>query len=105
MEDDLFLRLIEANMLSELTLQGIESISKVYMHMPQTDQKKRIMINPDGEFRHVAEWLLETDGTALIKVIREPAVDPVRTYSNHICEIFEVGCHGKILLHFFFFQR
>ena len=29
MEDDMFLRCIEANMLSDMTLQGLESISKV----------------------------------------------------------------------------
>ncbi len=30
MEDDMFLRCIEANMLSDMTLQGLESIYKVY---------------------------------------------------------------------------
>ena len=34
MDDDMFLRCIEANLLSEMTLQGIESIKKVYMHLP-----------------------------------------------------------------------
>lgn len=34
MEDDMFLRCIEANLLSDMTLQGIESIAKVYMHLP-----------------------------------------------------------------------
>lgn len=68
MEDDTFLRCIEANMLNDLTLQGIESISKVYMHLPQTDEKKRIHINEAGEFKAIAEWLLETDGTALMRV-------------------------------------
>lgn len=29
MEDDVFLRVIEANLLSDMTLQGIEAISKV----------------------------------------------------------------------------
>ena len=29
MEDDMFLRCIEANMLSDLTLQGLEAIAKV----------------------------------------------------------------------------
>lgn len=29
MEDDVFLRCIEANLLSDMTLQGIEAISKV----------------------------------------------------------------------------
>ncbi|KAF2367731.1 RNA polymerase Rpb1 domain 7 [Trinorchestia longiramus] len=89
MEDDTFLRCIEANMLNDLTLQGIEAISKVYMHLPQTDEKKRIIINEQGEFKAIAEWLLETDGTALMRVLSERDVDPVRTSSNDILEVFE----------------
>ncbi|EEB13940.1 predicted protein [Pediculus humanus corporis] len=90
MEDDMFLRCIEANMLSDMTLQGIEAIGKVYMHLPQNDSKKRIVITETGEFKAIAEWLLETDGTSLMKVLSERDVDPVRTYSNDICEIFSV---------------
>jgi len=90
MEEDMFLRCIESNMLSELTLQGIEAIGKVYMHLPQTDSKKRIVITENGEFKAIGEWLLETDGTSLMKVLSERDVDPVRTYSNDICEIFSV---------------
>lgn len=47
-------------------------------------------INPDGSFHAQAEWLLETDGTALLRVLSEQDVDTTRTYSNDICEIFEV---------------
>ncbi|KAH8312801.1 hypothetical protein KR044_012979 [Drosophila immigrans] len=90
MEDDMFLRCIEANMLSDMTLQGIEAITKVYMHLPQTDAKKRIVITDAGEFKAIGEWLLETDGTAMMKVLSERDVDPIRTYSNDICEIFQV---------------
>ncbi|CAH1400258.1 unnamed protein product [Nezara viridula] len=90
MEDDMFLRCIEANMLSDMTLQGIEAISKVYMHLPQTDSKKRIIMTETGEFKAIADWLLETDGTSLMKVLSERDVDPVRTFSNDICEIFSV---------------
>ncbi|KHJ78018.1 RNA polymerase Rpb1, domain 7 [Oesophagostomum dentatum] len=90
MEDDVFLRCIESNMLSDLTLQGIGSISKVYMHKPTTDDKKRIVITPEGGFKAISEWLLETDGTALLRVLSEQHIDPVRTTSNDICEIFEV---------------
>uniref|UniRef100_A0A6M2DJ97 DNA-directed RNA polymerase subunit n=1 Tax=Xenopsylla cheopis TaxID=163159 RepID=A0A6M2DJ97_XENCH len=90
MEDDMFLRCIEANMLSDMTLQGIEAIGKVYMHLPQTDSKKRIIITETGEFKAIAEWLLETDGTSMMKVLSERDVDPVRTFSNDICEIFSV---------------
>ncbi|KAH6939840.1 hypothetical protein HPB50_021885 [Hyalomma asiaticum] len=90
MEDDVFLRCIEANMLSDMTLQGIEAITKVYMHLPTTDNKKRIVLTETGEFKAIAEWLLETDGTSLMRVLSERDVDPVRTYSNDICEIFAV---------------
>lgn len=77
MEDDVFLRCIEANMLSDLTLQGIEAISKVYMHKPQTDDKKRVVITPDGGYQMIAEWILETDGTALLKVDFFSIVDKI----------------------------
>ncbi|VDN25652.1 unnamed protein product [Cylicostephanus goldi] len=90
MEDDVFLRCIESNMLSDLTLQGIGSISKVYMHKPTTDDKKRVVITPEGGFKAISEWLLETDGTALLRVLSEQHIDPVRTTSNDICEIFEL---------------
>ncbi|CAD5225568.1 unnamed protein product [Bursaphelenchus okinawaensis] len=90
MEDDVFLRCIETNMLSDLALQGIEAISKVYMHKPTTDDKKKVVIQPDGSYQMVSEWLLETDGTALLRVLSEEHVDPARTTSNDICEIFEV---------------
>ena len=36
--------------------------------MPNTDDKKRIVLTENGEFKAIAEWLLETDGTALMKV-------------------------------------
>ncbi|XP_047984620.1 DNA-directed RNA polymerase II subunit RPB1-like [Leguminivora glycinivorella] len=90
MEDDVFLRYIESNILSDMTLRGIESIDKVYMHLPQTDAKKRIIINERGEFKAISEWLLETDGTSLLKVLSQEGVDPIWTYSNDICEVFQV---------------
>ena len=33
-----------------------------------TDDKRRIVISDNGEFKRLSEWLLETDGTALMKV-------------------------------------
>ena len=91
MEDDVFLRCIESNMLTDMSLQGIEEIQKVYMHLPTTDDKKRIVITDDGEFKAIQEWILETDGTALMRVLSEKDVDPCRTTSNDIVEIFSVG--------------
>lgn len=63
------------------------------MHLPQTDAKKRIIMTETGEFKAIADWLLETDGTSLMKVLSERDVDPVRTFSNDICEIFSVSLY------------
>lgn len=35
MDDDVFLRCIESNMLTDMTLQGIEQISKVFFPIQQ----------------------------------------------------------------------
>ncbi|GIY87703.1 DNA-directed RNA polymerase II subunit RPB1 [Caerostris extrusa] len=51
-------------MLSDMTLQGIEAISKVYMHLPTANKQKRIIITETGEYKLIAEWILETDGTS-----------------------------------------
>lgn len=55
-------------MLTDMTLQGIESISKVYMNLPHEDKKKRIVITEQGEFKAIQEWILETDGVSLLRV-------------------------------------
>lgn len=61
------------------------------MHLPQTDNKKKIIITEDGEFKALQEWILETDGVSLMRVLSEKDVDPVRTTSNDIVEIFTVA--------------
>ncbi|KAL3309274.1 DNA-directed RNA polymerase II subunit RPB1 [Cichlidogyrus casuarinus] len=59
------------------------------MNLPKTKDKQRIFIKEDGSFDSVAEWMLETDGTCLMRVLAERDVDPTRTTSNDIVEIFE----------------
>lgn len=73
--------------------------SQVYMHYPTQDSKKRIVLSEQGEFKAIQEWILETDGVNLLRVMSEPSVDPVRTTSNHIVEIFQVN-HNVLLLLF-----
>ena len=91
MDDDTFLRCLESSMLSDLTLQGIEQIHKVYMVNAKGDEsKKRIFINDNGEIEKIADWMLETDGTALKKVLSTKDVHARRTFSNDVVEIFDV---------------
>ncbi len=68
MDNSEFLRCIEATMLTDMTLQGIEAISKVYMNLPHEDNRKRVTITEEGEFKHLSEWILETDGVSLMRV-------------------------------------
>lgn len=68
------------------------------MHLPQTDNKKKIIITEDGEFKALQEWILETDGVSLMRVLSEKDVDPVRTTSNDIVEIFTVCHHDENIL-------
>lgn len=70
---------------------------QVYMHLPQTDNKKKIIITEDGEFKALQEWILETDGVSLMRVLSEKDVDPVRTTSNDIVEIFTVSPQDAML--------
>ena len=79
-----------------LSLSPSLPLPQVYMHYPTQDSKKRIIINEDGEYKALQEWILETDGVNLMRVLSEPSVDPVRTTSNHIVEIFSVS---ESLLH------
>ncbi|KDQ17519.1 hypothetical protein BOTBODRAFT_29699 [Botryobasidium botryosum FD-172 SS1] len=88
-EEDIFLRQIETSMLNTVSLRGVEGIRRVFM--VEHDMKT---IKPTGEFASKndgqKEWVLETDGVNLKKVLCVDGVDFTRTYSNSCPEIFEV---------------
>ncbi|CAF0829448.1 unnamed protein product, partial [Didymodactylos carnosus] len=87
MDDEQLLHAIETTMLSDLSLQGIKSISRVYMKEPSiNDNKKPFIISGNGE----SEWTLETDGSSLNEVLVIKDVDSIRTYTNNIVEVFSV---------------
>ena len=67
------------------------------MHYPEQDSKKKIIINEEGQYKAIQEWILETDGVNLMRVLSEPSVDPTRTTSNHIVEIFSVSVHDQYM--------
>ncbi|CAF4361552.1 unnamed protein product [Rotaria sp. Silwood2] len=91
MDDNTFLRYLEPSILTDLTLQGIEGISKVYIARPIfDDSQQRIQINDNGEIHKIFEWMLVTDGTAFKKVLSTKDVDSRRTYTNDIVEIFDI---------------
>ena len=53
-------------------------------------------ITEDGKYEFRRDWLLETDGTSLMRVLSEPSVDRTRTTSNDINEVF--SCFGMLVM-------
>src|SRR5690606_26938039 len=88
--DDEFLRRLQRDLLESLHLQGVPGIQKVY-----TSNKKRPHWNPALGFTSKQEWIIETDGTNLMEVLAVPGIDPTRTHSNDVVEMFYVfGIEG-----------
>lgn len=84
-EEDIFLKQLETSMLSTIALRGVEGIERVFML-----QHKRNVITETGEYDNPTEWVLETDGINLRKVLCVDGVDARRTTSNSCVEILQV---------------
>ncbi|KAI3644304.1 hypothetical protein MP228_010468 [Amoeboaphelidium protococcarum] len=83
-EEDTILRKLEAHILNQIPLRGIEGINRVFMV-----EKKNVALNDQGDYEQFSEWVLETDGINLKNVMTVDNVDAGRTYSNNIVEITE----------------
>ncbi|GAB4819036.1 hypothetical protein N2152v2_006082 [Parachlorella kessleri] len=85
-EDDVFLKKIETSMLSQVALQGIEGIRKVFLR-----EAKRTRLDREGGQGFVTdnEWVLDTEGVNLLAVMCHPDVDYTRTVSNDIIEMLQ----------------
>jgi len=84
-EDDVFLKRVESNVLTEMALRGIPDINKVFM---KSGKITKFDMN-DG-FKIESEWMLDTEGVNLLAVMAHEDVDSTRTTSNHLCEVIEV---------------
>ncbi|KAK3224411.1 hypothetical protein Dsin_011436 [Dipteronia sinensis] len=84
-EDDVFLKKIESNMLTEMALRGIPDINKVFIKKGKMNR-----FDENEGFKSVDEWMLDTEGVNLLAVLCHEEVDAKRTTSNHLIEIIEV---------------
>jgi DNA-directed RNA polymerase II subunit RPB1 len=90
-EDDVFLKRLEQSLMTTLKLRGVEDVKKVFM---RGGAMKSIWDDEKG-FHNKDEWVLETDGTNLMGVLGVDFIDPTRTISNDIIEVFVVlGIEG-----------
>ncbi|KAG4153661.1 hypothetical protein ERO13_D03G005300v2 [Gossypium hirsutum] len=84
-EDDVFLKKIESNMLTEMALRGIPDINKVFIKHGKASK----FDEADG-YKTGEEWVLDTEGVNLLAVMCHEDVDARRTTSNHLIEVIEV---------------
>ena len=86
-EEDIFLRRIEHNILNDIVLCGIKGISRVFI-----SEAKLTGIDPVTDVLRAEnpEYFLETDGTNLVEILSHLGVDSYRTYSNCSSEIYSV---------------
>jgi hypothetical protein len=75
-------------LLNDLTLKGLHEITKVSLNKEANDCAVHHFDKATGKHELIKEnWILETDGVALAKVLAETNVDHRKTISNDILEI------------------
>jgi len=87
-EDDChFLKKLEHNMLTTLSLRGVENIKRVFMREP-----KRETVDPaTGAVKMVTEWVLDTEGVNMMEVMcADRKIDASRVQSNDITETIRI---------------
>lgn len=83
----MYLKEFEDKLLHELALKGIHEISKVTFTKYSDNEFDPVT---GGHKVSQDNWLVETDGVALAKVLAYEKVDYTRTVSNDIIEILRV---------------
>eukprot|EP00271_Cylindrocystis_brebissonii_P003385 TRINITY_DN1429_c0_g6_i1.p1 TRINITY_DN1429_c0_g6~~TRINITY_DN1429_c0_g6_i1.p1 ORF type:complete len:1954 (-),score=319.86 TRINITY_DN1429_c0_g6_i1:2079-7940(-) len=84
-DDDVFLKKIEGNILTDMVLRGIPDIKKVFLR----EHKQPTFTDERGFFQEL-EWVLDTEGVNMLAVICHEAIDATRTTSNNLIEVMEV---------------
>lgn len=84
---DTFLRQLEGTLLDDVELRGIVGIEKVFMRQVNRGYWDD---NHNWDKQKQKEWVLDTEGSALLDVMAVEEVDDTRTISNHIVHIFHI---------------
>jgi len=84
----MFLRELNNVCLNEIVLRGFPEITKVSYTQSADDCKQKIFDPDTGAYiKDEGNWLLETDGVALARVLGVPGIDATRTTTNSIYEV------------------
>jgi DNA-directed RNA polymerase beta' subunit len=80
------LKALEKNIMENIIINGVRKINKVVMN----NKEYKIYNEETRTFEPTNEWILETNGTNLLEVLGHKYVDPTRTISNDVNEIYEI---------------
>jgi DNA-directed RNA polymerase II subunit RPB1 len=79
------LKNFQDQLLDNIVLRGVKNINKVILR-----KIKDNLVEKGGAFKKEDIWVLDTIGTNLLEVLGLDYIDPKRTVSNDITEIFNV---------------
>ena len=79
------LKNFQDQLLNNIVLRGIKNIDKVILRKVKDNLKEK-----SGSYIKEDIWVLDTIGTNMLDVLGLDYIDPNRTYSNDIIEIYEV---------------
>jgi DNA-directed RNA polymerase beta' subunit len=71
--------------LIELTIRGVNSVERLIL-----TEANIIKYNIDGSYYAAKDWILMTDGSNLLDILADDAVDVSRTLTNDILEFHEI---------------
>ncbi len=78
------LKNLQDNILNNIILKGIKGIPKIIIRKVANQ-----MIKKDGNYEPTDIWVLDTVGKNLKEILSKDTIDPKRTYSNDIQEVFK----------------
>jgi len=86
--DQIFiLKNFQEQLLKNIILRGVKGIDKVILRRINGTNN---IVESNGSYIKKDIWILDTIGTNLIKVLGLDYIDPYRTFSNNIIEIYNV---------------
>jgi DNA-directed RNA polymerase II subunit RPB1 len=89
--DERWMRKLEYHLLDEVILRGVTGVERAFIRednvVVENDDRSLVLSRNDPRCK---EWVLDTTGTALAKVLAIEGVDATKTYSNSFIEILGV---------------
>jgi DNA-directed RNA polymerase II subunit RPB1 len=79
------LKNFQDKLMQSIVLRGVENINKVILRKIKDNVVENL-----GEYKKQEIWVLDTIGTNLLNVLGLDYIDPTRTFSNDIVEVYNV---------------